>query len=385
MSREHVLIAGVSARAAAESAARAGFVVTAIDAFADLDQHPSVRAIELSPTFSPRRAATFSREVTCDAAAYLSNFENHPSAVRLLALDRPVWGNPPDVLQRVRDPIALFNALRRRGIAVPESRVPESPGTSARPDDRKWMMKPLASGGGHRIRLWNDGSHVPPHYYLQELIEGVPGSIVFVSAGGASVALGVSFQIVGDRTFGVDGYRYCGNILVPAGDRVFDRDDDLVSAAIDLAAAVTQDFGLVGLNGIDFVARDGIPYLVEVNPRWCASMELVERAHDLSMFAAHADACRSGELPPFDRARLRHHDQALGRAVVFARRNVLVGDTAPWLADDDIRDVPRAGTRIQAGRPVCTVFGSARTTSACLVALSERAEMVHSRMAIWPA
>ena len=38
--KPHVLVAGVSTRAAAESAARAGFRVTAIDAFGDLDQHP---------------------------------------------------------------------------------------------------------------------------------------------------------------------------------------------------------------------------------------------------------------------------------------------------------------------------------------------------------
>src|SRR5438034_876474 len=44
---KRVLIAGVSTRAAAESAAQAGFVVTAIDAFGDLDQHASVRSVPL--------------------------------------------------------------------------------------------------------------------------------------------------------------------------------------------------------------------------------------------------------------------------------------------------------------------------------------------------
>ena len=54
----HVLIAGVSTRAAAESAARAGFAVTAIDAFGDLDQHPSVRGLSLADNFSARAAAS---------------------------------------------------------------------------------------------------------------------------------------------------------------------------------------------------------------------------------------------------------------------------------------------------------------------------------------
>ena len=46
-----VLIVGVSTRAAAESAARAGFDVIALDAYADLDQHPSVRALSLPRDF----------------------------------------------------------------------------------------------------------------------------------------------------------------------------------------------------------------------------------------------------------------------------------------------------------------------------------------------
>jgi len=39
------LICGTSTRAAAASAARAGFRVIAFDAFADRDQHPSVDAL----------------------------------------------------------------------------------------------------------------------------------------------------------------------------------------------------------------------------------------------------------------------------------------------------------------------------------------------------
>src|SRR5258706_8174829 len=104
----------------AESAARAGFDVTAIDAFGDLDQHTSVRAQSLGDRFSPDTAARASRTIACDAIAYGANFENHPDAVSLLAAGRTLWGNPPAVLRRVRDPLLLSQALRRRGFAAPE-------------------------------------------------------------------------------------------------------------------------------------------------------------------------------------------------------------------------------------------------------------------------
>src|SRR5436853_251564 len=98
---QRVLISGVSTRAAAESAARAGFVVTAIDAFGDLDQHASVKVLALTNAFTARAAALAARTVDCDAVVYLSSFENHPDAISALAQGRALWGNPPAVVRRV--------------------------------------------------------------------------------------------------------------------------------------------------------------------------------------------------------------------------------------------------------------------------------------------
>jgi uncharacterized protein len=158
-----------------------------------------------------------------------------------------------------------------------------------------------------------------------------------------------------------------------------------VAAAAALAEAVSDEFGLVGVNGIDFVARDGIPYPIEVNPRWCASMELVERAYGLSVFGAHAGACGPGVLPDFDLARARHRARsAFGKAVVFARHDLTVADTRAWCPDAiegttaHVRDVPQPGTFIRAGRPICTVFAEAPTAAACYTALVARAERVYA-------
>ena len=76
-----------------------------------------------------------------------------------------------------------------------------------------------------------------------------------------------------------------------------------MDAASAIARAVAKEFELVGVNGIDFIAADGVPYPIEVNPRWCASMELVERAYGVSMFGLHAAACTAGTLPVFDLSR----------------------------------------------------------------------------------
>ena len=382
--------------------------MTAIDAFGDLDQHASVRGLSLPRDFgapvSAHAMAHAARSIECDAVAYLSNFENHPGAVSTLAAGRALWGNAPALLQRVRDPILLARTLRTRGCAVPKVAVGPAEAQRAKAGSRagtaeavpygedcgRWLVKPLASGGGHRVRPWRRGARLPRGCYAQELVDGTPGSVVFVAAGGHAVPLGVSCQLVGESAFGAAGYRYCGSILAAAGDAQFARDEALVEAACALATTVAGEFGLVGVNGIDFVARDGVPYAIEVNPRWSASMELLERTYGLSVFGAHAAACVAGVLPEFDLMQVRRDAGAAGKAVVFARRDVVTGDTRAWLPGNDVdvgaatvRDIPHRGERIPAGRPVCTVFATGLDAATCHAALVRRAELVYADLTGW--
>lgn len=380
-----VLIVGVSVRAAADSAARAGYAVTALDAFGDLDQHALANAIalprDLGVRFTARAAARAARGVACDAVVYQSNFENYPAAVRALAAGRTLWGNTPRVLARVRDPELLARVLGLRGFAAPQVRHAAPP--DAADAHRRWVVKPRASGGGHGVRPWRRAAALPRGCYLQEHIEGTPGSVVFVADGHRAVALGMSRQLVGDPAFGAAGMRYCGSILAGSGDPQFVRDSALLGAACALAGAVSEEFGLVGVNGIDFIARNGVPFTIEVNPRYSASMELVERAYGVSVFGAHARACDGGALPDFDLARGRHGAGAVGKAIVFARRDVRAGDTRPWLADPSVRDVPRPGERIPRGGPVCTVFAAGSDAFSCHAALVRRAGRVYDELAAW--
>lgn len=377
-----VLIVGTSTRAAAESAARAGFEVTAIDAFADLDQHPGVRALSLPRDFAARPSAPAgaraARTIESDAVAYVSSFENHPRAVGMLAAGRALWGNPPEVLRRVRDPLIVAEVLTRRGFDVPEVRLTGTPASPRAGGDgaatgNAWLAKPLRSGGGQRIRRWT-GRHIPRGVYLQQRIEGMPGSVVFVAAGGDVVPLAVSRQLIGDPAFGSSGFRYCGSILAGSGDPQFSP--ALVARACNLARTVGQEFGLLGVNGVDFIARDEVPYPIEVNPRWTASMELVEQYFGVSVFGAHAGACTTGALPAFDLAAARSDGGAIGRAIVFARQAMTMGDTRGWIGDATVRDVPQPGERIGAGQPICSVFATAPDAQRCYDALVRRAAEV---------
>jgi uncharacterized protein len=372
--REHVLIAGVTTRALAVSASRAGYRVTAIDAFGDVDLREAAEVIVArSPRpgahYGPVQAAATSDQVQADLAVYTSNFENYPSAVRRLARGRRLLGNTAESLMQVRNPIALARALQRYGLAAPDTRSRSPAGASAR---GQWLMKPRKSGGGHGITAWTRGRVVPRSMYIQEKIGGIPGSISFAADGSSAVVLGFSRQLIGDVRLGARDYRYCGSVLGNQRARLFPRQGELLEQAARLAAAVTREFQLEGLNGIDFIAHRGVPYPIEVNPRFSASMELIERAHGISMFQTHADACR-GVLP----APPESHSLLFAKAIVFARRNTLIPNARQWVQRRWMADIPHGGECIDRGRPICTVFASAGNAEACRRLLLRRAARVY--------
>ena len=370
--RPHVLIAGVSTRALAVSAARAGYRVTAVDAFGDADLREVAEVLPLSPhgatRYTPAAAAAAGRPVTADAVAYTSNFENFPEAVSALARGRRLLGNPAAVLTQVRNPITLARVLRQRGFAVPATRASAPP--AAREPER-WLLKPRRSGGGHGTTPWRIGRPVSRRAYLQERIRGLTGSIVFAADGRRAVVLGLSRQLVGERNFGAHAFRYCGSLLAPERAPLFPRQAELLVRATALADAVTEAFGLRGLNGLDFVARDGVPLPIEVNPRYSASMELVERATGASLFTIHAGACE-GRLPESARLPLRVY----GKAIVYARRDVVVGDPVAW-GVPAIADVPHPGERIGRGHPICTLLADGPDAEGCLRVLVAGAAAIY--------
>jgi len=372
----HWLIAGASVRAFAESATAAGITVTAVDAYGDLDLRACAASVVVPVVASSRAGASAAtaaavvaaRSLDVDAVAYTSGFENHPRAVAALADRRTLLGNPPAVLDAVRDPFALARALAGRAPAVRASAPP--PG-----DVRRWLRKPRASGGGHGITPWHPGTRVPRSTILQQRIPGTPGSIVFAADGESIWALGLTRQLIGDPAFGAHGFRYCGTLLLDATAL-----PTLTAQAIALAADITRAFGLLGVNGVDFVAHDRRAVPIEVNPRYTAAMELVERAHATSIAAVHAATARRqrpvGDAPIGHRAR-----RVVGKAIVYARRAVTAGDTTRWLDDETVRDIPIPGTRIDRGRPICTVFAEARDAGTCHARLVARAARIYAALA----
>jgi predicted ATP-grasp superfamily ATP-dependent carboligase len=359
-----ILLTGLTTRAIAESAVRADADVVSVDYFGDLDQERlcetrSLRSRGLG--YSAAALLEAARALPYDAVAYCGGLENHPDVVAALAQDRVLLGNGPDALRRVRDPRDLFAYLARRGFDVPDTRHAGDP----LPASGRWLVKPARGGGGQGVRVFS-GEPPAATQVVQELVEGPSASTSFLADGARSVVLGWT-----EQRHRAGSFRYAGNVMPLAGNPAAWAEVEAI------ADALTREYGLRGLNGFDFVLRGERPVVVEVNPRYCASMELVERASGVSLFGLHLAACR-GALP----TRPALAAGIWGKAIVYAERTVVAPDTTGWLARG-VRDVPHPGEVIRAGHPICTVLASAPTRAACEAALAD--EAAWNRAACRPA
>jgi predicted ATP-grasp superfamily ATP-dependent carboligase len=362
-----VLIVGVSTRAIAESAVRGGHEVITLDYFGDRDQRELVENYSLlrdfQRAFSAGALLEASRHLKFDALAYVANLENYPEKVEKLTRRGSLLGNQPDILLQVRDWRKLRQICREERIPCAITLL-TGESQEAEPEFR-WLLKPVRSGGGHGIRFWNgrlwDGAHV-----LQRYIAGRSASVAFAANGKNSVVLGLSEQLIGLAELGARGFNWCGNLLPlrldPASQSVF------LETVEAMATRLTRRFGLRGVNGFDLVLADEAdgcprPFLVEINPRYTASMELMERAYGLNFFSVHLEAL-AGALPAFS---LGQHNSGpyWGKGIVYARQTLTVPETLGGV-ECGRRDLPFPGDRIRAGHPVCSVFAEADERDSCL-------------------
>ncbi|HSW38549.1 MAG TPA: ATP-grasp domain-containing protein [Acidobacteriota bacterium] len=356
-SQKTILVVGFSVRAMVESAVGSGYKVIALDAFGDRDTRALTASYSISHDFSARysQAALLRARgrLDYDLVAYTSSLENHPWVIERFARLHPLIGNCPRVVRSIRSWESFFCTMKQAGFNVPENfftsdTVPKDAG-------RRWLVKPRLSGGGRGIAFYNGCSVTAGSQFIQEYIPGKACSASFVADGCGCVVLGITEQLVGLPQLGSGRFAYCGNIL-PLSDLF---DPGIGPAVLEevnrIAAFLTRTWNLVGLNGFDFILKGDRVYTIEVNPRYSASMELMEKAYSLPMFHFHVEAALRKKLPDFNLRERLDNNRFAGKGILFAGLDAVAPDTAGWHRMG-IRDIPGQGEALQKGNPICTIL-----------------------------
>lgn len=339
------LIVAVTGRALAASAVRGGYASVVLDFFADRDtrahaQATRVVALPHALRMDVRALRAAIRELT-PAGGWMgvvpgAGFEARPALLDLLAGCAPLYGNPADVVARIKDP-ARFTSLLD-GLGLPHPEVSLAPLA----DPRGWLEKRTGGAGGVDIRPAT--RRLPRGAYLQRWCEGRALSATFLANGQRALILGFNQQWTEgtpDRPYLYGGA--VSGLQLPA---------TLEAALAGALDALVRATGVVGLGSLDFLQEGNAWWILELNPRPTATMELHDPGFPRGLFHAHLRAC-AGELP------------ATPPAPSVARAHAIVSAPAPWRVGLGFEfpawchDLPMSGTALAPGMPVCTVTAEA--------------------------
>ena len=151
--------------------------------------------------------------------------------------------------------------------------------------------------------------------------------------------------------------------------------DAALRARVEAALALlVPAFALRGLASLDFIAAEGVPQLLEINPRPSASMALHANTWPGGLMRAHVDAAQ-GRLP---KTPATHPPGLRGTEILFARRACTVSAAlaAQLSTATDCHDLPHpggtAGMRFAQADPVCSVSAQGETLATVQQALAAR-------------
>jgi uncharacterized protein len=395
--RQIVLVGG-SVRAAAQDAKRAGYQIIAVDRFGDRD------LLEVCDRWIPYDTAS----------QWIALLDDHPQ-VPLVAVGGFEWP------ARAADGQVLYERLNRRLVVYPTEAVLDAIQSPARlgkiadacdvlfPETKAidgyderwnhfprqslrnqfsshrssgWLLKPVDHAGGYGIRLASidEVTHKATHY-LQRRVIGCPVGANFLAWNGPT---GTHVQLLG--AFRGITFRRCpGHPFLYGGSLgPISLPPPTTERLIRLGEMIAREFSLRGVFNLDLIiSPDGALSLLEVNPRYSASMELMtcQEPGTESMLAQpslidwHLRAQNPSVALEAEVERWLQVDPAAARSACHCKRIVYNDPASPvisWARFTDnlhritnanwgptrveVNDIPRDADAIVPGAPLCTVL-----------------------------
>ncbi len=334
--------------------------------------------------------------VRADGWFYCGALENSPKILEQISKKGnfigPLLGTSPDGLGALRNPEWLAKTLSEIGLkalsVANQSSPPVPNGT--------WLQKPLASAGGRMIRIWNEiAAQVPfpePHYF-QQIAGGIGASVIFRVDGGTINWLGSARELEAPtESAPPTAFSYCGS---------FGPIDDLSVTVKEKLRMIVQTLvehvpSLEGFVGLDFRFDGDEVCIVEVNPRYTASIEVLELSLGRSLLSPHVNAGGPGDLSrtsafeslstsrftPQINCENLNETRIVAKQILYASESFVAPDLRQFVSASDpwtipmMADVPVPGTFVERGWPICTVLASAENRSSLETRMKERLRIV---------
>lgn len=330
--------------------------------------------------------------------------ENYAELAQQIAASHHWCGIVGHELTSLRDPTILFDIASRLGLQTPPTythKTHHNRQSFVHPPadllkNAEWLWKSSDKGGGlgvsrlHTQPEWDYFFSQTGSDYLQQVIPGAPyGATIIISANGKSEFVGAcrlltasdqveNLEISQSSTSHIQHvhtsprsrpdfpYLFAGALgpcFIPA---------DVQRKLLRLAEACFHEFGIKGWFQIDFILdANQQAWILEVNPRWSATMEIYERALGMSLTAKHIQAW--GVEVPVYLPNTRAQGLVCWKEVIYAESDFL-WTTAHQLHVAELNrkqintigwplvaDIPNILQSFAPGMPICSTIAVGRT------------------------
>lgn len=340
MPENTIIIIANSGRMLAQMAKNSGYDVVVIDCFSDTDtQILSLECIKVDSL-----ALDSIKPAVCHLASQYkrsfaivgSGFERYFSSLKYLHQKLKVLGNTPSVFSAVQNKPDFFSTLKQLKIPYPESyfQVPEL--------KNGWLVKPMQGEGGLGIKKFKSLSETHANCYWQRFISGIPLSVLFIANGSGFKICGFHQQNI--ASISDNEFVFSGVISQP------ELDEEIKIQLNHWVSSLVKEFGLIGLNSIDFILDSDQCYVLEINPRPSASMQL----YDSNLVTGHINSCLYQSLDIDINIETYSAYQ-----IVFAETKVVIKKEIKW--PKWVVDRPQAESIINTGMPICSIIARSRS------------------------
>ncbi len=326
-----ILIVANSGRMLAQFLSAVGFSVVVVDCYADKDMQSSAQDWLKVSALRPGEVRTAFQQLAqrnrLSYVIYGSGLESYPETLAFLEKSLPVLGNNYSAFTDVLDKAAFFSLLESLSIDHPEVSF-VTPGNSD-----GWLVKSFYGEGGAHIKKASANNQAGG--YWQRLVEGQPMSVLFV-AGKDKI------EIAGfHRQFCENNNDYPFLFSGVSGEvRFSEKFQRLVTGWVEKLA---RHYQLRGLNSLDFIFDGHNCYVLEINARPSASLQLYEK----KLIFSHIQTCL-GNQPEI----IYNSNNFAAYKVVYAPFDLRVKNSH-W--PDWALDCPVPFTRIKKGEPLCSI------------------------------
>ena len=369
-----LILIGASVRALAFSCIRAGYTPWCIDLFADEDLAKNCPTTRITKSF-PNEISDLIKNAPVAPILYTGGLENHSALLQSLCAERTVLGITGNTLSNLRNTPGFYNLLKSKQINTPAIIT----STKDLNHETSYLCKPKNRSGGLGIKPFDPSKQSivdDANFYIQEFIKGESHSAIFCFTESGFELLGTTIQSSGTQSLHADDFLYSGNMgpVKPCNSELTELQT--------IGEIISNNYHPLGLLGMDYILNDSKVYPLEINPRYTASMEILELALGQNFITKHMQAF--GIKPIYENP-APSETALIGKAIYYAPHDVLIPKEAPWLSIEanprffsPFADIPKIGSAIQKGSPVVTIFAKADSLTEVKVQLKTRTSQLDS-------